>query len=157
MCSANLKEHRISTPNQIMNLFDLPPELRLQIYDLILVQPHPICINKSWDEPHLLSPMEHSNDSLEVAKVYYGENVFVYYFTNDHFSGPKFNAPILNEFAGCIGALSRAKTAALRRVEIVSFGSESGKMIDELRVGSIPSALEVVVYNAACAMLTIRR
>lgn len=128
-----------------MNLLTLPPELRLQIYQQVLVQRHPICINKGWHEAPLLPATEESNDSLEVGKMYYGENVFVYYFTTYHFSGPKFDAPVLEESADRIESLSKEKRAALRRMEIVCFWGQAGGPVGEARVSLIPRALALVI------------
>lgn len=115
-----------------MNLLDLPPEIRLRIYEFAVVQLHAICINKGWHEPPIVTAIK--RDSRDIAKMHYGGNIFVYYLTAYHFGGSKFDTPNFEDFADRIAVLSEWKRCYLCALEVVCFWAEERETVDDARV-----------------------
>ena len=119
-----------------MNLLDLPAELRIRIYELALIQNAPICINRSWQEPPLLSLGPDFPDFEVIYSTFYAENTFVYYLSAFHFDDPNFQALVDR-----IRFLGQYRRDCSRRVNVVCYWATKvatiegvkGKVVDALR------------------------
>ena len=102
----------------VPTLMCLPLELRLMIYELVLIQPKNISINEIWHRPPLLrlGPSFHDNDI--VHEIFYKHNHFVYYFTARTNS-----APAIQDFVAKLVSLTPWQRRWIRRVSVVCFWS----------------------------------